>query len=57
MDCSSEPYEFLTPSGLIEFIGSCGQTLNVLKIASNNRLNNRLNGAWYPAMVYQPVCL
>ena len=36
--CSSEPYEFHTPSGSIEFISSCGQALNEIRHGANNRL-------------------
>ena len=31
IECTLDPYKFHTPSGLIEFIGSCGQILNVLQ--------------------------
>jgi hypothetical protein len=39
IECSFEPYEFHTSSGLIEFIGSCGQALNVIQAAADNRLD------------------
>jgi hypothetical protein len=38
IECTFDPYEFHTPSGLIEFIGSCGQVLNVLQAAASNKL-------------------
>ncbi len=28
--CTFDPYKFHTPSGLIEFIASCGKAINVL---------------------------
>jgi hypothetical protein len=37
--CTLDPYQLHTASGLIEFIGSCGQALNVLQSAAKNRLN------------------
>ncbi len=39
IECTYDPYEFHTSVGMIEFIGSCGQALNVLQEAVNNRLN------------------
>src|SRR4051794_23066836 len=39
IECSFKPYGFHTPSGLIEFLGSCGQALNVIQAAADNRLD------------------
>jgi len=39
IECTLEPYEFHSPSGLIEFIGSCGQALNVIQAAADDRLD------------------
>ncbi len=39
IECTLDPFKLHTPSGLIEFIGSCGQALNVLQSAAKNRLN------------------
>ena len=39
IECPSEPYEFHTSSGLIEFIGSCGQALTVIQASADNRLD------------------
>lgn len=38
IQCTFDPYEFHTPSGLIEFFGSCGQALSEIQEAANNRL-------------------
>jgi hypothetical protein len=37
--CILDPFKLHTPSGLIEFMGSCGQALNVLQSEAKNRLN------------------
>jgi hypothetical protein len=37
--CTLDPFKLHTSSDLIEFIGCCGQALNVLQSAAKNRLN------------------
>ncbi len=37
--CTLDPFQLHTPSGLIDFIGSCGQASNVLQSTAKNRLN------------------
>ncbi len=40
IECTLDPFKLHTPAGLIEFIGSCGQALNILQqSAAKNRLN------------------
>lgn len=49
IECTHQPYEFHTSEGIIEFIGSCGQALNLLQEAANNRLNVVPPiSEWYP---------
>ncbi len=49
IECTYQPYEFHTSEGIIEFIGSCGQALNLLQEAANNRLNVVPPiSEWYP---------
>jgi hypothetical protein len=39
IECTHRPFEFHTSEGIIEFIGSCGQALNLLQEEANSRLN------------------
>jgi hypothetical protein len=39
IECTHHPYEFHTPSGLMRFIGACGQIMTLLQIATKNRTN------------------
>ncbi len=39
IECTYHPYEFHTPSGLMRFIGACGQIMTLLQIATKNRTN------------------
>ena len=39
IECTYDPYEFHISEGIIEFIGSCGEALTLLKEEANNRLN------------------
>jgi hypothetical protein len=38
IECTHEPYELHTPSGIAEFFGDCGQAAKFIKDAAKNRL-------------------
>jgi hypothetical protein len=48
IECTLAPFRFHSASGLIEFFVTCGQILNILQTAANNRINVVPKvGEWY----------